>query len=73
MGFSGHSFVSRWLGIAQFAFLAVAVASCRGNSAALAAAAPPAVPVEIEMVRSSVQRDSSEYVASLISDRKSVV
>jgi RND family efflux transporter MFP subunit len=67
MGFAGQPFISRWLGFAQVAFLAVAVASCRGNSAALAAAAPPAVPVEIERVRSSVQRDASEYVASLIS------
>jgi len=33
----------------------------------MGAAGPPAIPVEIETVRSSVQRDTSEYVASLIS------
>jgi len=68
MGVSGQSFLLRWLCVVGVALLAVAAASCRGNGAALAAAAPPpAVPVEIETVRSSLQRDTSEYVANLIS------
>lgn len=33
----------------------------------MGAGGPPAVPVEIQTVRSSLQRDTSEYVASLIS------
>jgi RND family efflux transporter MFP subunit len=46
----------------------VAVGACTGGHAAsLKAAGPPAVPVEMEKVRSAPQRDSSEYVATLIS------
>ncbi len=66
----GQSLVSRRSYAVQVALLAVAVASCRGSNAApLGAGGPPAVPVEIETVRSSPQRDTSEYVASLISRR----
>jgi RND family efflux transporter MFP subunit len=65
---SGQSFVSRGLCFAQVALLAVAVSSCRGSSAApMGAGGPPAIPVEIETVRSALQRDTSEYVANLIS------
>jgi RND family efflux transporter MFP subunit len=67
MGVSGQSVAQRWLCVVEVASLALAVASCRGDNAAMAAAAPPAVPVEIQTVRSSLHRDTSEYVANLIS------
>jgi RND family efflux transporter MFP subunit len=68
MGVSGQSFEVRWLRVGEVVLLAVAVASCRGSNAApMGAGAPPAVPVEIQTVRSSLQRDTSEYVANLIS------
>jgi RND family efflux transporter MFP subunit len=48
--------------------LAVAAGACEGGHAAtLKAAGPPPVPVEMQQVRSAPQRDSSEYVATLIS------
>ena len=53
---------------AEGACLAVVVASCSGgNAAPMGAGGPPAVPVEIQTVRSSLQRETSEYVANLIS------
>lgn len=67
MGVSGQSFEARVSRVVEVALLVVAAASCRGNNAALAADAPPPIPVEIQTVRSSLQRDTSEYVANLIS------
>jgi RND family efflux transporter MFP subunit len=68
MDVSGQSFAARWLRVGEVALLVVAVVSCRGSSAApMGAGGPPAVPVEIETVRSALQRDTSEYVANLIS------
>ncbi len=67
MGVSGQSVATRWLRVGEVALLVVAVASCRGSNAASMGAGPPAIPVEIETVRSALQRDTSEYVANLIS------
>lgn len=67
MDVSGQSFATRWLRVGEVALLVVAVASCRGSNAAPMGAGPPAVPVEIQTVRSALQRDTSEYVANLIS------
>src|SRR5438552_5541071 len=65
---SGHSFAARGLRVTEIALLAVAAVSCRGSNAApMGAGGPPAIPVEIETVRSAIQRDTSEYVANLIS------
>jgi RND family efflux transporter MFP subunit len=65
---SGHSFAARGLRVMEIALLAVAAVSCRGSNAApMGAGGPPAIPVEIETVRSAIQRDTSEYVANLIS------